>query len=264
MGRVTPMAHELLTEKVIPLEGASNFRDLGGLKTKDGRRIRRGLIFRSAELTGLTPDDLIYLAAREIKFIYDYRDRAEADLKPDPQIGQEKHVRVAVNGEDKSTAHSEWDPKTFYQSFTVEKFAQVYAKMPIQNGSYQRMMSLVAHPERNLPLLHHCAGGRDRTGVGSMLILKTLGVPDETIVEDYLFSNRMLDAYHRKLFADAAQYITGSVLKRFEDGFMLHEEFIEASMKAITKMYGTFRNYLSAEFGITEKVREKIQNYCLE
>lgn len=258
------MESRLFAEKKLPLKGVFNFRDMGGLKAKDGRRIRFGLIFRSAELTGLTYDDLVYLKKQQIKFIYDYRDKAEADLKPDPKIGNEEHKRVAVNGEDRTTAQSEWDPETFYRSFTVENFTRVYAEMPIQNVSYQTMMHLVARPERNLPLIHHCAGGRDRTGVGSMLILKTLGVSDETIVDDYLLSNRLLQTYHQELFADAAQYISGTALKHFEEGFLLHEEFIEASMKAITETYGTFSNYLSVEFGIDEKMRTKIQNFCLE
>ncbi|WP_010631803.1 tyrosine-protein phosphatase [Sporolactobacillus vineae] len=258
------MENRLFTEKKLPLKGVFNFRDMGGLKTRDGRRIRSGLIFRSAELAGLTADDLAYLKNQQIRFIYDYRDKAEADLKPDPKIGNEEHIRVAVNGEDRLTAHSEWDPATFYRSFTVEKFARVYADMPIHNASYQTMMHLVARPEKNLPLIHHCAGGRDRTGVGSMLILKTLGVSDETIVDDYLLSNRLLHTYHQELFADAARYLSGAALRRFEQGFLLHEEFIEASMKAITNTYRTFSNYLSAEFGINEKVRKKIQDFCLE
>ncbi|TGA98854.1 tyrosine-protein phosphatase [Sporolactobacillus shoreae] len=258
------MEEKVLPERLLPLEGVFNFRDMGGIKAQDGRRIKKGLIFRAAELTGLTAGDIDYLKDLEIKYIYDYRDKEEADLKPDPQIGREKHERVAVNGEDKSTAHSEWDPETFYKTFTREKFTQVYAQMPIRNASYQRMMSLVARPEQNLPLVHHCTGGRDRTGVGAMLILKTLGVPTDTIMEDYMLSNQTLFVFHEEMFEEASHYISGTALKRFEDGFLLHEEFLEAAMQSISETYGTFEHYLSAEFGMTDKTREKIQDFCLE
>lgn len=258
------MEERVLPERLLPLKGVFNFRDMGGLKTRDGRRVKKGLIFRAAELTGLTAGDIDYLKELKIRYIYDYRDREEAALKPDPRIGYEKHERVAVNGEDRSTAHSEWDPETFYKTFTREKFVQVYAQMPIQNASYQRMMSLVARPEHNLPFVHHCTGGRDRTGVGAMLILKTLGVPTDTVIDDYMFSNQTLSAFHEEMFEEASQYISGAALKCFEDGFLLHEEFLEASMQSISETYGTFEHYLNAEFGITEHVREKIQNFCLE
>lgn len=258
------MESMVVSEQLLPLKGAYNFRDMGGLKTHDGRKVKKGLIFRSADLTGLTAEDIRYLKTFDFRLIYDYRDKAEADQRPDPQIGRERHERVAVNGEDKATAHSEWEPETFYKTFTREKFTQVYEQMPIRNASYRRMMSLVAQPEKNMPFVHHCAGGRDRTGVGAMLILTTLGVPFETIMDDYMLSNLTLVDYHKELFEEASQYLTGRALKQFEEDFSLHEEFLEASMNSIIAAYGTFDHYLTMEFRITSDVRERIKNFCLE
>lgn len=259
-----PMENMVVSEQLLPLKGAYNFRDMGGLKTRDGRKVKKGLIFRSADLTGLTAEDIQYLKTFNFRLIYDYRDKAEADQRPDPQIGRERHERVAVNGEDKATAHSEWEPEIFYKTFTREKFTRVYEQMPIRNVSYRRMMSLVAQPEQNLPLVHHCAGGRDRTGVGAMLILMTLDVPFDTIMDDYMLSNWTLAAYHRELFEEASHYLSGGALKQFEEDFSLHEEYLEASVASIFDTYGTFDQYLTAEFGITNDVREGIQDFCLE
>lgn len=258
------MENNALMERVLPLEGVYNFRDMGGLKARDGRKVKKGLLFRSAELTGMTSNDKTNLRPLNLKLIYDYRDMAEAVVKPDPQIGNERHERVAVNGQDKSTAKDEWDPETFYKTFTREKFAQVYREMPIQNASYKRLMHLFAKPEQNLPVLHHCAGGRDRTGVGAMLLLRTLGVSFETIMEDYLFSNKTLVAYHQELFEEAAQFVSGAQLKQFEEGFMLNEQYLDASIDSIFSTYGKFGKYLEKEFGITRAERERMKDYCLE
>lgn len=258
------MESNVLMERVLPLEGVYNFRDMGGIKARDGRKVKKGLLFRSAELTGMTNGDKENLKPLNLKLIYDYRDKAEAIIKPDPQIGNERHERIAVNGEDKSTAREEWDPELFYKTFTRENFAQVYRKMPIQNGSYKRLMQLFKKPEENLPVLHHCAGGRDRTGVGAMLLLRTLGVSFETIMEDYLFSNKTLVAYHQETFAEAAHYVSGKQLKDFEEGFLLHEEYLDASIGSIFGNYGKFGKYLEREFGITRADRERIKDFCLE
>lgn len=258
------METNVLMKRVLSLEGIYNFRDMGGIKTRDGRRVKKGLLFRSADLTGMTVNDQSRLKSLNLKLVYDYRDKTEADQRPDPQIGTERHERIAVNGEDKTTAKSEWDPETFYKTFSTEQFTQVYRKMPIQNASYQRLMDLLKNPERNLPVLHHCAGGRDRTGVGAMLLLRTLGVSFETIMDDYLLSNKTLQVYHQELFAEAAQFVSGLQLKRFEEGFLLREEYLDASIGAIFGAYGKFGHYLEREFGITRADRERIKNYWLE
>lgn len=67
----------------------------------------------------------------------------------------------------------------------------MYVQMAINNPSFQRLMSLILNPD-NLGILHHCAAGRDRTGIGTAFILLALGVPRETIIEDYLLSNQTL------------------------------------------------------------------------
>lgn len=250
-------------ERVLPVQGAYNFRDMGGLRTKDGRTIKKGLFYRSADLTDLTEKDKAYLKKLSLRLVFDYRDKAEADQRPDPTIA-ERHERIAVNGEDKTTAKSEWNPEDFYQSFSLKSFSNVYAEMPIQNLSYRQLMRYLSQPDRNLPLLHHCAGGRDRTGVGAMLILLTLDVPFDTIMDDYLLSNRLLKQFHQEMFAEASQYINGKRLQQFESDFLVQEVYLNAAADSINEHYGSFDRYLAREFGINEKVRETIMDFCLE
>jgi protein-tyrosine phosphatase len=262
------MTEETIVQQcLLPLKGVVNFRDMGGLLTLEGRRVKKGILFRAAELTGLTEEDKIYLETLNLKYVFDYRDNVEADSKPDPMIGQAKNERVPVHVEDRTTAHASSEEMVkgeYYKLFTNEMFTNMYEKMPIQNASYQRLMTLLKRPEENLPLVHHCTGGRDRTGVGAMLILLTLGVPYDTVLEDFLISNRTLEDFHNKMFDEAAKYVSEEELARFRDALLLQENYLQASMDSIASTYGNFETYLAEEFGITQEIRERIKDYCLE
>ncbi|MDQ0270402.1 tyrosine-protein phosphatase [Cytobacillus purgationiresistens] len=253
--------------KVIPLIGAVNFRDMGGLLTADGRRIKIGQLYRAAALTSLTDEDRHTLARLEIKRIFDYRTQAEAERQPDPNIGLEINERISVMKEDNITTNMFKEKgynEDYYKKFTRERFLRIYAEMPIKNPSYARLMELIRNPKENLPLVHHCTGGRDRTGVGSMLILLTLGVPFQTVMEDYLFSNEALEAYHNRIFKRTAMFFNEVQSAAFQQAFLLQEEYLHAAMNAIIHTYGNFETYLEKEFDITEEIRTLIQDEILE
>jgi protein-tyrosine phosphatase len=151
-----------------------------------------------------------------------------------------------------------------HHQFTQDMMLAMYANMPIGNASYRELMKLLSSPEKNLPLVQHCAGGRDRTGVGSMLILLTLGVPYEAVMDDYLLSNITLVSYHQELFDIASQYVSGEELRAFKNAMHLQERYLDASIDSIFREYGTFERYLELEFGIDDDIRTRIQDYCLE
>jgi protein-tyrosine phosphatase len=91
------MSKDTQTSQLIDLSGVINFRDFGGMKTKDGRTIKQGLIFRSADLTDMTEDDHKKFKDMKIRTIFDYRTAQEAGDRPDPQLPSINYHRVAVN-----------------------------------------------------------------------------------------------------------------------------------------------------------------------
>lgn len=112
--------------------------------------------------------------------------------------------------------------------------------------------------------MQHCAGGRDRTGIGSMLIQLTLGVPYEAVMEDYLLSNITLAEFHQELYTSASGYLDPAEMTAFRSAMELQPRYLEASMGAIIQHYESFERYLEAEFGIDAQIRQSIQDYCLE
>ncbi|MBM4763690.1 tyrosine-protein phosphatase [Bacillus sp. B15-48] len=255
---------ERITEKILPLQGGMNFRDMGGLETSDGRRVKQKILFRSGELSKLTIDDKRLLESFQIKSILDYRRQAEAERKPDPAIGQAVYERYSASVAENITNDRSGKTKDYYLQFTNERFLHSYAIMAIKNPAYKRLMEKVKTPEVHLPLIHHCSLGRDRTGVGAMIILMTLGVPFDKIVDDYLLSNQFLEPFYQKIFNKVAPHVSEEELNGFKHGFLLKPDYLTAAMNSILHHYGDIENYLIQEFGITSEIRKKIQDYCLE
>lgn len=240
---------------------------MGGLATSNGRKVKYGILFRAAELTGLTEGDKKVLESFNIKCVFDYRRQEEAARKPDPAIGKSINERVSVMSEDNITTNmfnKEDAPKEYFSQFTIERFLRIYAKMPIQNTSFKQLMKRLRNPAENLPLIHHCTAGRDRTGVGAMIILMTLGVPYKTVLEDYLLSNQTLESYHNQIFIKTSTFFSIEKWNEFKEAFPLRADYLNAALDSILKTYGDFETYIMKEFGITDEIRKNIQDFCLE
>lgn len=251
----------------IKFSGVINFRDLGGIKTKDGRTVKKGILFRSADLTDLTAEDKGRWTEMGLRTVFDYRTAKEANNRPNPQIENIKYVRQSVNLEKSEQEYTSLE--NYFKSGDAEGFGnallmKLYESVPVGNESYQLLMDLMKNPKVNLPLLQHCAGGRDRTGIGSMLILLTLGVEWEVIMEDYLYSNITLEKYHNDIFKKLEKKIPAEHLEAFKAQFLLQERYLEATLKNILSNYENIEAFLEQEYGITEEVRKEMQDFCLE
>lgn len=253
--------------KEIKFSGVINFRDLGGIQTKDGRTIKKGILFRSADLTDLTPEDKDKWREMGIQTVYDFRTANEANSRPDPQIENVKYVRQSVNLEESNqeyTSLEDYFKSGDAESFGNELLVQLYESIPVSNKSYKQLMDLIKKPAENLPLLQHCTGGRDRTGIGTMLVLLTLGVEWEVVLEDYLYSNVTLEKYHNDIFDKIADKVSAKYLEAFKVQFLLQERYLNMALQNILTNYKDIETFLAEEYEITEEVRKEIQDFCLE
>ena len=99
-----------ISQRRVPLEGSVNFRDLGGYKTVDGRRVKWGLVFRSDNLGRLTDRDVAYLEKMGIRLVCDFRTPAEAKKLPDrfPRDKRAKYQHLPIR-------HGEFDPANAFE-----------------------------------------------------------------------------------------------------------------------------------------------------
>lgn len=265
-------------QRIIPFEGTHNFRDMGGYQTADGRKVKYGLFFRSDELNGLTEQDFVSFEALNIKTIIDYRDDYEARIKPDPVLSNAANIRIPAAKSaqsfqmnlpekeehgDRNHFLVEMVKSGFFKQFRADAMMmELYTKLPINNPSYKLLMEVIQHPDK-LGLLHHCSAGKDRTGVGAALILLALGVPEETVMEDYLLTNETMKAINGKLLKQL-EHVDAEELQNIEQIMSVKAAFMEAVFESIKTTYGTYDTYFTEEFGLTPQKREALQHMCLE
>jgi protein-tyrosine phosphatase len=175
-GRQTRVA-----ERLLPLQGGRNFRDLGGYRAADGRQVRWGRIYRSGVMSGLTLADMSYLSDLGIEVICDLRSRQERTAQPNPFLETEAPAVVATDYDMPSMAGL---ARATNRAEAIAGFAAAYVEFTeLLTPQYTDMFARLVR--RETPLAFNCSAGKDRTGMGAALILSVLGAPRETVVADY-------------------------------------------------------------------------------
>ena len=199
-------------ERCLPVEGVTNLRDLGGYAAADGRRVRWGTVFRSANLGRVTADGLAALRQLGIRLVCDFRTEAESAKLPNlfPDSSEAAYLRLPVqHGDHEPTAVFErirnGDYGWISEQFMLEGYIEGLDRHAHVWASYLRALAQARHR----PLLFHCTGGKDRTGAAAALTLLALGVPEATVVADYGLSDgcnvevrRRVSDYLRQLNVD--------------------------------------------------------------
>lgn len=250
---VTADGHEqVVAERVLPLEGGNNFRDLGGYETTDGRHVKWGSLFRSGTMVGLTASDYDYLGQLGIRTVCDFRSTEERTSEPTTWQGEHKPARKET---DYVMDNMSLMKEIAQPGLTPEQargvFAGFYREVPFTFTTQYREMfaELVAG---HAPLAFNCSAGKDRTGVGSALLLSALGVKHEQVVADYLLSNR----YYKPAPAKpGAQDSTSRMLAALSPEVVkvlmgVDASYIEASLASINERYGSLEKYLDEQLGV--------------
>ena len=177
----------------IVLERASNFRDLGGYAAAGGQRMRWRRAYRAGELVRITDTDVTRLQSLRLRLIFDLRTSNERDNRPS-RLWDDGPRRLSRDyqhsGADLPSivARTDCSADQLRQSMVT-----LYRTLPFdQADAFRTLLQAAAADE--LPLLFHCAGGKDRTGVFAALLLDLLGVSRADILADYLLSNDSIEA----------------------------------------------------------------------
>jgi protein-tyrosine phosphatase len=225
------------------LEGAPNFRDLGGLSTADGRTTRVGVVFRSSGLEELTDADVRYLLdCIGLKTVFDLRSPDDIEVSDVLVAAGIRVVNHPIVRDGASTSlrrplrpDGRVDVARVYRTF-MEASAATIATI---------FSELV---DGATPAVFHCAAGKDRTGVVAALLLGAAGVTREAIVADFMASAPVLDevtAYlqRRPAYAD--------VVLRLPPGTMDAEpEFIGDFLDAVEREHGDIVTWLTERAGV--------------
>lgn len=254
------------------LTGAPNCRDLGGLKTADGRTIKSGLLLRSGMLQRLTEEDCAVLQRVPLKTVIDLRTDREMQEMPDAAIPGVTYVHCPILEEMTGITREQTEEEipAFFRAamaagFEAEnRMTQLYIPLVESDYSLDHYRQFLNHvlTHEGGALLYHCTAGKDRVGVGTMLILTALGVDRETILEDYLLTNTYCKAETDGTVETAKKYSTEPstefAIRAFDSA---RERYLRRSWESIDTRYGDVTRFLTErlDFGPEKQaaLREK-------
>ena len=241
---------------IVPLKGGSNFRDLGGYRTADGRLVRRGTVFRSAHLGGLTNEDRTALGQLGVRTIVDLRGVTEAAETPHLVEGVScrivgAHIEPGVGDKIRgAVADGTASPHLMMQFLTDH-----YRDYPRRCAPGFRTLFATLSDGEHRPLVFHCTAGKDRTGFASALLLTLLGVPWETVMEDYLRTNELWTGHigrYPELDIDTRAAIIEA-----------RTPYLEAAFEVVRGDFGTPEDFAEKALGIGADLRERLKRDLL-
>ncbi len=258
-------------ERLLPLEGGRNFRDLGGYRTGEGRLVRPNTLFRSGTMHNLTDSDHAYLAKLGLRTVIDLRTTeeraAEPTAWPDDAV---EHLYFDYEMENSMGELRQQFLKQQVQPDDVRKaMIGMYRSIAYDHADqYRELFGRLADDQ--LPLAFHCSAGKDRAGTAAALILSALGVPRETVVQDYALSDQLVD--FTKEFAaktrDARDtpyaFLAGVSLELIAPMMRSDPSYIEATFAQIELDHGSVLAFIHQELDVSDSGLGSIRDNLLE
>ncbi|MFC0030343.1 tyrosine-protein phosphatase [Micromonospora chaiyaphumensis] len=258
------------------LVGAPNARDLGGLPTSDGRRVRAGRLIRTAALGRLTDEDLPVLGKLAPACVVDLRHATEqAVAPPDRLAGEPRLVHLPVY----DAAHPVF---TYVSAVLLGHDLDAYEELA-RDGMPGAMAAIyrwfvtgdsaregfgtavrLAADGANLPLLFHCSAGKDRTGWLSVVLLTALGVDEPVIRADYLRHNELTESLREVLLAAMTRRrpdLDPAVARPLLE---VRPDYLDAAYDEVRRVHGTFDAYLRDGLGLTDATLAALRANLLE
>lgn len=241
------------------MDGTVNFRDLGGYKTGDGRRLRSGRIYRSDDLAHLTDSDVQILCDLDVRTVCDLRSVPERAKRPD-RVPDELAVRIhsipiTPYRADELVADVRAGKLTVSEIRT--RIREIYRRFALREvANYRTLFEALLLPGA-LPAVVHCTSGRDRTGLGVALVLVALGVPRATIVYDFAISDHFPRDLSFLIGDSASPEIVAALTQA-------HPGYLAAAFDAIVATWGSEQDYLRDALGVTADHLTRLHSLLLE
>jgi protein-tyrosine phosphatase len=267
---------EAPADRHVALDGQPNFRDIGGYKTTDGRQVKWGQVYRSGELPRLSDSDVARLGDLGIRTVVNFLTPLETEVRgPDRLPEGVREFSQPINGGaggGLARVVSEARQTGDFSKVPVELNAEIH-RLIVQEArdQFATLFRQIAEAS-NRPLVFHCSHGVHRTGTAAAILLATLGVPWETVRQDYLLSNKYRKeeiqkrlGQLRQLAAENQGIVPDQVdTTNMEAFYILQGSYIDATHDQIIKDYGSLDQYLYKGLGLSKAEIERLRTELLE
>ncbi len=257
----------LVAHRQVTFEKVLNFRDIGGIRGEDGRQIRWGKIYRSGKLEKLKPQEFEAMKEMGIRTVVDLRTVGEVHHEPDkiPSNQGVNWIHVPISGitdEELERTKKEIRKQSVAEFDGAGKMETVMTRFADQGAQdFAKVFDLLLK-EENTGLVYHCTAGKDRTGLLTALILYSLGVSEEVIMQEYLLSNYYR---HDKMERNArlGAHILGIEPESSRAIMDVRSNYLNASWDLIKSNYGSINGYLQQGLGLSSRDLERMKELYL-
>lgn len=256
----------------IALATLPNLRDAGGWPTSDGRRVRRGIVYRSTALDRLDESDSAAIAALGVRTVVDLRTAPEREARPDRVPADVRMIVADVLADSEFSAPAQLhglfaDPSTaaaFLASGKAgEALRSAYREsivLPSARAGYAAFMRALL--ETDGAVLYHCTTGKDRTGWATASLLTLLGVAEHDVYDEYLLTNAQLlpalePLMRRFEAAGAPRELLLPILG-------VDRTYLDTGFATMRELYGTIEAYVADGLGIDEPTQQRLRDHLLE
>jgi protein-tyrosine phosphatase len=268
--------NEAPPERHVELEGQSNTRDLGGYETSDGRTLKWGQVYRSGELPHLSDGDVTKLEDLKIGCVVNFLLPQEIEMNGRDRLpAGAREIAEPIQGE--RAAKLTMVAQSAIRSGEFDKIPPEmnpeFHRLLLEEGKpqYAALLRYAADPA-NRPLMFHCSHGVHRTGTATAILLSALGVPWETVREDYLLTNEYR-ADEVKVTLEKLRHMVAEKkgvapedidMSNVEAFYVLEGSYIDGSLDQAVAEYGSMQAYIREGLGISDEEIELLKSQLLE
>ncbi|MBC7984468.1 MAG: tyrosine-protein phosphatase, partial [Candidatus Obscuribacterales bacterium] len=229
----------------------------------DGRQVAWGKVFRTGVLTYLTAADHPQLRALGIRVICDLRRADERTREPTRWPDETARPLSWDDGAAPPTIRTLADKHPYTAAGMRAAMCDLYRALPVWMASRLRGMFECA-ATNDLPMIVHCAAGKDRTGIAIALLLAALGVPKDLIINDYLLTNHAGD-FEKFIVSRSVSH--QPLLELPTDIravlFTADADYLHAALEEIDNKHGGVTTFLRDIVGVGEHMQQQVHSRLL-
>ena len=239
--------------KVIILESTFNTRDLSFFVTKDGRKIKENRLIRSGHLHNLSENDIKTLTNHNLKIVVDFRSEHEFINRGDKKIDGVTYLNFpALPKKELASKGSNADSNLLdlvnNESGGKKMLMETYRNLFLTKEGIEAYKNFfkVLLENKDGAVLWHCSQGKDRAGMAAYLLGYALGVSNEDLIKDYLYTNLAMEKTISRLTPVVLKLSNNdySLLEPLQDVFTAQLDYLNAAIETINQTYGSIDNYL--------------------
>lgn len=243
------------------------YKDLGGIKNKENKTIKKNMILKSTNLNKLKKADIKKLKLNNLSKVIDLRTDTELNEKPDIKIPNVTYLHIPIFNEKVAGITRESESNRIESLKNLSNISDLYKIMVTDEYSILQIKKIINEivNSNEFSILFHCTAGKDRTGVIAMLVLSILDVDMEDIIKDYLYINKI-----QKTKANIYYFVVKCFTKnknlalKAKQFCIADENYIKATMQTICNIYGSVDNFIRNKLNITDEMKRNFKRKILK